>query len=530
MLNPYTTVFAARATIVLLGYAALPWLLLVVSRGLQAARASSGWRDWRGWWWPAAFALIVTSIGGGINGAVVGWMLVGPLVLLVYEPLIGSVRWRDSATFVLRFGTLGLLASLWWVLPLLAHARYGVDFLQYTEQPSTIWATNAATEALRLMAYWTSYFGVGFYGAQRALFSESPTLLFNPFLVGASLLLPALAVAGFVWTRRFRYAPFLLLVLLVGVVIEVAGFPSGTPIRKAMEWVYDEVLRAALHADHAEGRAARGDRRGRSARPGSPVGVDTPARRPRARRAVGSSAVLRHSPWRRSSRLPPCRSRAEARPTARSRGTTSPRPWEQAGRDLDASLPANARAIVLPGQIFAYYDWGGTVDAILPRLTKRPVVVRYETPYSDPHASDLLTTVDGLVQQRRLLPGQLQPLLRLMGVRAVLTGADDDISRSGALAASAAADELAQQGLSRPARSYGRVRRRAAAKKEIEQPRALAPVRRYDIGAGRGLVDVEPSEPGHDRRRQRTRPCRTGRLRRATRGPADLLRRRSLGR
>ena len=67
-------------------------------------------------------------------------------------------------------------------------------------------------------------------------------MLFNPFVVGASLLLPALAVAGFVWSRRWRYGPFFMLILLVGVTIEVAGFPSGTPARKAMEWIYHDVL------------------------------------------------------------------------------------------------------------------------------------------------------------------------------------------------------------------------------------------------------------------------------------------------
>ena len=95
-----------------------------------------------------------------------------------------------------------MLASLWWIVPLVVHAGYGIDFLQFTEQPRTIWGTNSAPEALRLMAYWTSYIGVGFYGANRPLFTEAGTLLFNPLVVGASLLLPALAVAGFVWTRR----------------------------------------------------------------------------------------------------------------------------------------------------------------------------------------------------------------------------------------------------------------------------------------------------------------------------------------
>ena len=89
-----------------------------------------------------------------------------------------------------------MLVSLWWIAPLLVHVRYGIDFLQFTEQPASIWATNSITESLRLMGYWTSYIGVGF-GVNRPFFSDGSTFLFNPLVVGASLLLPAIALAGF---------------------------------------------------------------------------------------------------------------------------------------------------------------------------------------------------------------------------------------------------------------------------------------------------------------------------------------------
>ena len=140
VLNPYTVFNTGRATSALIAYAALPWLLIVVHRGVRAVR---GWRDLRGWWWAAAFALILTSTGAGINAAVVGWMLVGPLVLLLYEPATTAVRWRDSGNFLLRLGVLGVLASLWWIVPLFVHVRYGIDFLQFTEQPRSIWGTNS---------------------------------------------------------------------------------------------------------------------------------------------------------------------------------------------------------------------------------------------------------------------------------------------------------------------------------------------------------------------------------------------------
>ena len=71
LLNPYVVVFSARTSVTLLGYAALPWLLVTVHRGIRANPT----------WWAAAFALIVTASGGGVNAAVTAWMLVGPLLL-----------------------------------------------------------------------------------------------------------------------------------------------------------------------------------------------------------------------------------------------------------------------------------------------------------------------------------------------------------------------------------------------------------------------------------------------------------------
>jgi arabinofuranan 3-O-arabinosyltransferase len=486
LLNPYTVIFTGRTSLILLGYVALPWLLLVVHHGVSAGR---GWRDWRAWWPAAAFALVLTSIGGGVNAAVVGWMLVGPLVLLAYEPLIGSVRWRDAGAFLLRAGILGTLASLWWIAPLLVHARHGVDFLQFTEQPRAIWGTNSAPEALRLMAYWTSYIGVGFFGASRPLFSEAGTLLFNPIVVLATLLLPAVAVAGFVWTRRMRYAPFFLLILLVGVAIEVAGFPNGTPARDGMEWVYRNVplvrfLRTTQKAAPLVGVGVAGllallvhVALGR-------LRDAAPARRLALPVALAALILLGALPLVRGTALEEQLTWKEI-----------PEAWTSAGRELDRDLPPDSRAVVLPGQIFANYRWGGTTDAILPRLTERPVAVRYETPYSDPRANDLLWTIDRLVQQRRLLPGQLEPLLRLIGARAVVSGSDDDVSRSGAVNAVAAAEELAGQGYAEPSRAYGPERLVRPPVGELGPGAELPQVRRYDVPPGRAIVSVAPAGP-----------------------------------
>ena len=43
VLNPYTVIFTGRTSIALLGYAALPWLLLIVYRGVRDLRGWTGW-------------------------------------------------------------------------------------------------------------------------------------------------------------------------------------------------------------------------------------------------------------------------------------------------------------------------------------------------------------------------------------------------------------------------------------------------------------------------------------------------------
>jgi Alpha-(1->3)-arabinofuranosyltransferase len=165
-----------------------------------------------------------------------------------------------------------------------------------------------------------------------------------------------------------------------------------------------------------------------------------------------------------------------------------PRAWKDAARDLDLELPRSSRAIVLPGQVFPYYRWGGTQDPILPALSERPVAVRYVVPYSDLHAADMLFATDALVQQGRALPAQLPRLLSLLGVGAVVTGTDDDRFLSGAVAPADAERALRRGGLGEPARRYGPERRFAEAG-------PLPEVRRADLPWSRPLVRVYPASP-----------------------------------
>ncbi len=441
--NPYVVVFANRTSVTLLAYALLPWLLLCVQRGL---------RDPRGWWWPAALALLVTSLGGGVNAAVAGWVLLGPGLLIVYEVGFGGLAWRDVGRFLLRALPLTALASAWWIAPILVQIGYGVDFLPFTEPAGAIWTSTSMSESLRLMGFWVTYLGVG-YGTQLSpAFDTAPTLLGAPGAIVSSFVVPGLALAGFAWTRRWRYGPFFAALALLALLVMFTGFPDGAPLRRALHWSYDRVeLVQFLRTTYKVGPLLA---LALACLAGVAAGVLWERLRGRVLLAVGASAVAAALVvgW--------------AWPLFDGRAVDGqisfdavPAGWEQAAADVDDELPRGTRALVLPGQVFPFYRWGGTQDALLPALTDRPVAVRGVVPYADLRAVDLLWGTDALVQQQRVLPGQLGPLIRLMGAGEVIAASDDDRDRSGAIAPRAALAQLERGAdLSSPRRFFGAVR------------------------------------------------------------------------
>jgi hypothetical protein len=450
LFNPYVVVFTNRTTITLLAYAALPWLFVCVHRGL---------RDPRGWWWPGAFALVLTSTGGGVNAAVTGWMLLAPALLVGYELTAGGVPRGALAHWLGRLALLVGLTSAWWVVPLVIHAGNGVDFLPFTEQPGTIWGTSSIAESLRLMGFWTSYIGVGFGGELRPFASHGPALLFSAPIVVAGMVVPALALLGLRWTWRARYAPFFGVLVVAGVLAMAAGFPEGTPLRRGLTYTYNHVeavrfLRTSYKAGPlvALGIAVLGAlafARAWVALAGVSLRLGRLRRRVRGpvlrgALAVGGAALVAVAAWPLSSGRAPDRQLAFDLPAW----------WHDAARELDRADP-NTRALVLPGQLFASYRWGQTIDAVLPVLTEHPVATRYIVPFSDLRATELHWQVDALVNQERLVPGQLAPLLDLLGVGQVVVATDGDRSRGGELGPAEVARALGRQPEVAGARALG---------------------------------------------------------------------------
>jgi len=432
LLNPYTVIFTSRGTVSLLAYAALPWLMLAAHRGLHRPR---------GWRWPIAFALILSLAGGGVNAGVIAWALVAPAGLLVYEAAVLGRTWREVWSFAWRAGLLAAVASAWWAVPVLLQGPYGEEFLSFTEQPGTIWGTSSLSESIRLLGFWVMYVGVGF-GVTEPFLPAGPTYLFNQAVIVGTFLVPLLAFGGLLLTRRWRYAPFLVLMAVGAMLVMFAGFPSGTPYRRFLLFAYERLeplqflrttykvaplLALSLACLGGAAAAALVARRRWLALPllALPFVFGAPL--------VTGDAVDERQAY-----------------------GEVPAHWRHAVADAGRDSAHGRRVAVLPGELFGYYRWGDTMDPIAPALSKRPLLIREIVPYADRRSSQLQEVVDDLVQQDRLVPGQLARLLRLMGVGSVLVPADGRPERSGALEPARVEHALrGEPWWRRPAQAYG---------------------------------------------------------------------------
>ena len=445
VLSPYVVLYTSRGTVTLLTYAALPWLMLAVHRGL---------RDPRGWVWPAAIGLLLAASGGGVNAAVIAFALLGPLALLVYELLLGEVTRRAAWSFVWRAALAAALASAWWVLPLMLQSAYGADFLLFTEHPRSIWATTSLPELLRQLGFWGLYVGVGF-SRPVPFMDVASTYLFSVPVILATFGVPLLAVLSFRIARAWRFAPFFLALAVLTLVVMFAGFPDGTRLRAALIDLYNnfagiQFLRTTYKAMPVlvlsfacligAGAATLAER----ARSG---GLRIAGRRVPA----AALAVLAVVPLVAAAPLLTGRAIDEEQAYG-----AVPSWWERGLADADAAQPSGTRTMVIPGELFGWYRWGGTTSPVAPAIARRPVAIREIVPYADARSAQLQIAVDDLVQQARLVPAQLPPLLRLMDVGQVLVPTDSVTSRSGATDPARVDSALAAQpGLARGVEDYG---------------------------------------------------------------------------
>jgi arabinofuranan 3-O-arabinosyltransferase len=400
MLSPYLLEYSARISVILLPWAALPWLIALTAKSLRFG----------GWRYPSLFALVVLTVGG-INATALILVGVGPLLWIVHAVWIErEVAWRDALAAVLRMGVLTLLTSLWWMAGLLAQGRYGLPVLRFTETYKTVAEISTAPEVLRGLGYWF------FYGNDKlgpwiepsfTYTQEIPTLVLSYALPLLALLAAALL--------RWRYRAYFLVLLVAGTLIAVGSHPwdessplgalfkaitrtdTGLGMRSTPRAVPLVVLAIAMFL--GAGVAALGRRLPKLAVPSA---------------VLACLLVMANLPtlW-----------TGEMVAANLKRPEDLPGYWIDAVAELDAAT-RDTRILELPGADFASYRWGNTVDPITPGLTDRGYVARELFQWGSPPSANLMNAFDRRLHENDLDPDAVAPFSQLIGAGDIVFRAD----------------------------------------------------------------------------------------------------------
>ena len=213
LLTPYQLAFTARFSVLLLAWAALPWLVGLTMRAVR----DGGWRD------PALFALIILVIGS-VNASALVFVLIAPALWLAIDACSGRDEARRNLQAAARIGLLSAGVSVWWVLGLRMQGAYGLPVLQLTESLRTVAESSSPTDVLRGIGNWV------FYGRDSLGFSidQASDYLHDGFVVFVSFAIPvlALAVAG---ALRWRHRAYFVALVVVGTVVGVGAWPYDDP-------------------------------------------------------------------------------------------------------------------------------------------------------------------------------------------------------------------------------------------------------------------------------------------------------------
>ncbi len=477
LLTPYVLQYSGRISVILLPWAGLPWMLAFVILALRRG----------GWRYPALFALVVALVSG-INASSILYVGVAPVLWLVYAVAVAKeATWRRAWGVAWRVGLLTALASLWWVVGLQVEAAYGVNVLKYTETVPSTSATSLASEILHGLGYWY------FYGTDRVgpWTESSVAYTQNLWLMGASFAVPALSFLAAVFVR-WRHRAYFILIVVVGMVLSVGAYPYANPSSVGSVFKYLMVNTTAGLAMRSTDRA-------------TPLvllslamllGAGVTALVARARRtglivgtAVVGVVIAATTPLWTGAII--------------ANGFTQPAHVPdyvaQAAKTLNATH-TSTRVFAIPGNNFAAYRWGDTIDTAYPALLNRPFVTHEQQIMGSLPTADVLNAVDVPIQEGTMDWSSLAPMASLMSAGDVLVQFDQAYERYDTPNPQVLAKQLqpTPQGLSNPV-SYGTPRPNVATIPRLDET-ALglaanspwpSPLVSYTVAAPRPVVRGE---------------------------------------
>ncbi|MCJ7436698.1 MAG: DUF3367 domain-containing protein, partial [Acidimicrobiia bacterium] len=404
MLTPYQIAFTARISVLLLPWAALPWLVGLTARAL----ARRGWRD------PALFALVALA-AGSVNATALLLVGIAPVLWLVLAVVQRRASIAGAAATGGRIALLTIGVSLWWAVGLVMQSRYGFAILDATESLARVSGSTLPADLARGFGNWF------LSGSDRlGPWLEQATDYRNEKLLTVVTLAVPLAAFVAAACLRWRHRAYFVVLVVVGVVVGVGAWPYDDP--SAVGSVFKSLANGS-----ALGLALRNTPRV------VPVivlgmagllagGVGALAARPRLRLVVAGvvvgCVVVGFAPVWRHGYLAAGAQRSE----------DVPEYWQDAASALDAEGDAT-RVLEIPGSLFAAYRWGNTVEPVTPGLMDRPYVARELLPYGTAASVNLLAALDRRIQDGTLDSAALAPLARFLRVGTIALRSDLEYER-----------------------------------------------------------------------------------------------------
>ncbi|WP_039831372.1 alpha-(1-_3)-arabinofuranosyltransferase domain-containing protein [Nocardiopsis valliformis] len=203
----------------------MPWILLPLILGTKHGYP------------PARMALLsglAFLMCGGTNAASELAVLVVPGLYLLTRAN-GPRKWR----LILWWSGALVLASFWYIVPLLIMSRYVYSFMPYTEDAAVTTGITSLFNSLRGTSNWMGFLP----DMGNTALPSGAELSLTPWLVAVTALVAGLGLAGLI-NRRTPERLFLISTLLVGTAIVVAGFTGALtgPLAPFMRELFDGAL------------------------------------------------------------------------------------------------------------------------------------------------------------------------------------------------------------------------------------------------------------------------------------------------
>ncbi|OEJ41684.1 coagulation factor 5/8 type domain-containing protein [Streptomyces agglomeratus] len=392
---PTFTIVVGSTSAAALPGALLPWVLLPLTDPRTTARVAA-----------LRSALVIPCMGGVNAASTLAALLPVALYLLSRPPTPrrrALIAWWVPGV---------LLATAWWVVPLLLLGIHGENFLPYVEQAETTTATMSATELLRGAGNWTAYlhFGEAWLPAGWTVATSVPVIL-------GSALAAALGLAGLA-RRDMPERRWLLLVTLSVTAVTLAGYGGslGGPFHGTVQdWLNGPLVPFRNIYKFQPGLALV-----------LVLGLThiTATTRPRVRRAVPLLTTLLVLP----ALALPYLNGDILQPGS---FTKLPAHWKATAGWLKQYSP-DSRALVVPATAHGTYTWGSTIDQPLDVLAETRWAQRDYVPFGTPGNRRAMDAVEQALTTGAQVPG-LSDYLGRAGLHYVVVRNDLDPDQLGYL-------------------------------------------------------------------------------------------------